>query len=293
VRLRPLNDIRLPLTSLLALGAGMLSACSPEQPAPGYIARVDRTELSEQDLRRTLDGTATNLQRRRDYVNDWILTEMLYQEAVKKGKADTDEARRQMELIRKRMAIAALLEEAVYAAVDTTDISDQAVASYLQRSGDEFLLREDVVKISLAVFSTREAANTFRGMLLGGTSWDNAISLAGSDTAVAPLLDHVETLRYHTRASLYPEDLWKLAVTLRPGETSFPAKITDGFAVVLTHGLKRQGEAPDFDYVRDEVRSRMLIDLRRQRYEEYVQELRARYTVDVRLDAADTARGAR
>ena len=293
MRLRPFNDTRFFLTSLVVLGAGALVACSPEQPAPGYVARVDRTELSEQDLRRTLDAVADNLQRRRDYINEWILTEMLYQEAVKKGKADTDEARRQMELIRKRLAIAALLEDAVYDAVDTTDISDQAVASYLQRSGDEFLLREDVVKISLAVFSTREAANGFRALLLDGTSWDNAVSLTQSDTTVAPLLDHVETQRYHTRASLFPEDLWKLAVTLRPGEASFPAKITDGFAVILAHGLKRQGEAPDFDYVRDEVRSRMMIDLRRQQYEKYVQELRARYTVDVRADAADTARGNR
>jgi hypothetical protein len=37
----------------------------------------------------------------------------------------------------------------------------------------------------------------------------------------------------------------------------------------------------------------MLIDLRRQRYEEFVQELRARYAVDVRPEAADTTRGDR
>jgi hypothetical protein len=291
--LRPPDDIRRSLASLVVLGAGALVACSPEPPAPGYVARVDRTELTEQDVRRTLNGAAGNPQRRRDYINEWILTEMLYQEAVKKGKADTEDARRQIELIRKRMAIAALLEDAVYAAVDTTEISDQAVASYLQRSGDDFLLREDVVFVSVAVFSTRDAANAFRGMLLNGTSWDDAVSLTRSDTALSPLLDHVESQRYHTRASLYPEDLWKLAVTLRPREPSFAARIADGFAIVLTHSLKRQGEAPDFDYVRDEVRSRMVIDLRRQQYEQYVQELRARYAVDVRPDLPDTARGAR
>ena len=293
MRLRLPNDARVSLTLLVALGLGAPVGCSPEEPAPGYLARVDRTELSEQDLRRTLDAAADNPQRRRDYINEWILTEMLYQEAVKKGKADTDETRRQLELVRKRMAIAALLEDAVYAAVDTTDISDQAVASYLQRSGDEFLLREDVMNLSLAVFATRDAANRFRALLLDGTSWDNAITITRSDTAVAPMLEHVETLQYHTRGSLYPDDIWKLAVTLRPGDVSFPAKIADGFVVVLTHGLKRQGEAPDFDYVRDEVRSRMLIDLRRQRYEEFVQELRARYAVDVRPEAADTTRGDR
>lgn len=293
MRLRPLNDFRLSLTSVTVLCAGALIACSPEQPAPRYVARVDRTELSEQDLRRNLDDDAGNLQRRRDFINEWILTEMLYQEAVKKGKADTEEARRQMELIRKRMAIAALLEEAVYAAVDTTEISDQAVASFLQHAGDDFLLREDVVHVSLAVFSTREGANAFRALLLDGTTWDSALSLTRSDTALSPQPDHVETGRYHTRATLYPEDLWKLAITLRPGEPSFPAKIADGFAVVLTHGLKRQGEAPDFDYVRDEVRSRMLIDLRRQEYDRYLQTLRARYSVDVRAELPDTTREGR
>jgi hypothetical protein len=288
VLLRQLNESRFPLTSLLVLAAGALASCSPEQPPPGYLARVDRTELSEQDLRRTLDVAADSPQRRRDYIHEWILTEMLYQEAVKRGKADTDDARRQMELIRKRLAIAALLDDAVYAAVDTTDISDQDVASYLQRSGEELVLREDVARVSIATFATRDAANAFRALLLGGTAWDDAVRVTQSDTSAAPLLDHVEPLRYHTRASLYPEDLWKLAVTLRPGEVSFPAKITDGFAVVLTHGVRRVGEAPEFDYVRDEVRSRILIDLRRQRYEQYIQELRSRYRVDVRADVADT-----
>lgn len=293
MRLRLLNDSRRPLTTFLVLGAGVLAACSPERPAPGYVARVDRTELSEQDLRRSLDAGADDPQRRRDYVNEWILTEMLYQEAVKQGKADTDEARRQMEIVRKRMAIAALLEDAVYTAVDTTDISDQAVASYLQRFGDDFLLREDVVHISLATFSTREAANGFRALLLDGTSWENAVSLTQSDSAAAPLLERVETKQYHTRSSLYPDDLWKLAVTLRPGEPSFPAKLTDGYAVLLAYGLKREGDAPDFDFVRDEVRSRMLIDLRRLQYEQYVRDLRARYAVDVRAEEPDTTRRGR
>jgi hypothetical protein len=275
------------------LGALALPGCSSEQPPPGYVARVDRTELTEQDLRRALSDAAGDPQRRRDYVNEWILTEMLYQEAVKKGKADTEESRRQMEIIRKRLAVAALLEDAVYAAADTAEISDQAVASYLQRAGDDFLLREDVVHLSLAMFATREAANAFRAMLLDGASWEQAVSRTQSDTALLPLLEHVESGRYHTRASLYPEDLWRLAVTLRPGEPSFAARIADGFAVVVTHGLKRQGDAPDFDYVRDEVRSRMVIDLRRQQYERYVQDLRTRYAVDVRTDLPDSTREAR
>lgn len=276
-----------------ALAAPVLSvtlvACTPQEETPRYVARVDKAQLSERDLRDALGQGAGDPQQTRAYVNEWVVTEILYQEAVRRGITESDEIRKSLEDVRKRLSIAALIEATVDAAVDTAVISDESVASYLRASGEEFTLREDVINASLAVFAGRDVANTFRQTVLGGTAWDTALVRMQADTATAPLLLRAATREYFTRSTLFPEELWKLAGSQRPGDISFVAKTPEGYSVVMTNGIKRPGEQPDFEYVREEVRSRMLMDLRRRTYDRLLDALRKRYPVDVRLPGAADA----
>ncbi len=61
----------------------------------------------------------------------------------------------------------------------------------------------------------------------------------------------------------------------------------------MVHGVKHQGEIPDFEYVRSDVRQRLLIEERRARYEKLVSDLRARHPVDIRLERVDTTETAK
>jgi parvulin-like peptidyl-prolyl isomerase len=96
--------------------------------------------------------------------------------------------------------------------------------------------------------------------------------------------------QYFTRSTLYPEELWKLARTLRPGEVSFVVKTEAGYAVLHVNGIRHQGETPDFSYVRDEIRDRLLIDVRRKRYDRLVSDLRSHHSVEVAPDSTGGSR---
>jgi hypothetical protein len=106
---------------------------------------------------------------------------------------------------------------------------------------------------------------------------------------------HSRTLRavarnqYFTQATLFPEELWKLARTLPKEEVSYVVKAAAGYYVLTVHALKHVGETPEFEYVKDEVRERLLIERRRTRYEQLVSDLRTRHKVEVNLAVADTA----
>ena len=65
-------------------------------------------------------------------------------------------------------------------------------------------------------------------------------------------------------------------------------KTAGGYSVLKLHGIKHQGETPDLDYVRNDIRDRLLIEQRRARYEQLIATLRARHAVEVHLDHADT-----
>lgn len=268
------------------LAALLLAACSGERGQKPFIARVGTSELTEEDLLR--DSIAGRAIPTREVINEWIVNELLYQEAARRGLTTTDMYRQQVDAAKRRLAIAALLDEELYAPADTALVNDAAINQAFAATGAEYTLHEDVVLASYALFADREIANSFRTMLLRGTNWNEALQQIQTDQKSAPLLLQAATRQYFTQQTLYPQELWKLARSLSRDEVSFVLKVHEGFYVVKVYGIKKQGEIPEIDYVRNDVRQRLLMEERRARYDRLVADLRARHGVEVRMDRVDT-----
>jgi len=268
----------------------LLTGCSKPVGKKAVVARVDNAELTEADLNFVRSSGGDPLMPPREYINDWIVTELLYLEASRRGLADSDELKRELEAVRKHLAVAALLQKEVYG--DSAGVTDEAIAERFRSSADDFALHEDVVNASYATFNDRDVANLFRSDLLRGLQWHDAIWQVESDSARRTHLLRTADHQYFTRATLYPEELWKLAQTLGKEEVSFVIKTAGGYSVLKLHGVKRQGEIPDLEYVRNDIRDRLLIERRRTRYEQLVATLRAQHVVEVHLDSPDTGAAA-
>lgn len=263
----------------------LVQGCARERPRQRYVARVDGVELSMEDVASAIDTARVGIVGTQSYINDWITSEILYQEAVRRGVVATDEFRRRIEDARRRMAVSEFLEREL-ALQDTMAISDQSLRAAYDSSASQYVLPEDVANASIVFFSDRDAANTFRSRVLRGTSWTDALHQIQQDTVARLQLLEMRNDQYFTHPQMYPEELWKLARTLRPGETSFVMKTDAGYAVLQLHGIRRQGETPEFGYIRNELRDRLLIDMRRKRYANLIGSVRARHTIDVLLDSA-------
>jgi len=269
------------------LAASVAAGCSRDNRQGSYLARVDQAVLTDRELVVAPDSLTNDRQRTREYINTWITTELLYQEAQRRGLTENDQLQQQLEAAKKQLAIAALLDRELYNA-DATTVTEDTISAVYKSSSDKFLLREDVVKISFALFSERDAANTFRTKILSGASWGDAVLQVQRDTLLQSRLRQVADHQYFTQANLYPEELWKLSRTLAKEEVSFVVKTDPGYYVLMVHNVKRQGELPDLAYVRNEIRDRILIEQRRRKYEKLLEDIRVRHTVDIRIDFADT-----
>lgn len=265
----------------------LCAGCSRPLGKKAVVARVENSELTEADLNVVRSSGGDPLMPPREYINDWIVTELLFLEASRRGYADTEELQRQLEAVRKRLAVAALLEKEIYSG-DSAAVTDEEVAERFRSSAQDFALHEDVVNASYATFNDRDVANTFRSAVLRGVPWHDAVWQMGNDTTDRSHLLRTAEHQYFTRSTLYPEELWKVARTLGEGEVSFVIKTAGGYSVLMLHGIKHQGEVPDLDYVRNDIRERLLIEERRRRYEQLVATLRAQHAVEVHLDHADT-----
>jgi hypothetical protein len=264
-------------------------ACSGEKPGTDFLARVGSSLLTEEDLPSHQGDQRDSLSFRQNFVNEWIATELLFQEAVRRGLAESEEIRRSLESARKRMAVNALLNEELFE--DTAATTSQSVEEYFAAHQQQFMLREDVALASFARFDDRDVANSFRSRILRGSSWSDALSLVQHDPLLSPHLLQVFTRRYATRSELYPEQLWKVARTLKKEKVSFVITTDVGHFVLLLHDFKTNGTLPDLAYVGEEIRERMQIDIRRQHYDALLQELRSRFPVEVRLEAPEPPTG--
>ena len=292
--LLPTDDVRhglLRRTAYLVPLIAVFIGCSRESPPRPYVARVGPVELREDDLAGPADSIARARGKSMSFINEWVVSELLYQEAQRRGMADSDQLRKQLEATRKRLAVEALLEKEVYGG-GADDVHDEEIAEYFKKNVSSFTLREDVARVSYALFSERDEANLFRASILRGASWEDAVAACQRDSVHRRDLRAVARNQYFTKATLFPDELWKLARTLPKEEVSYAVKTAAGYYILTVHGIKHVGETPEFEFVRNEVRERLLIERRRARYEQLVSDLRSRHKVEVNLSVADTAVGA-
>lgn len=252
-----------------------------------YVARVGSARLSREDMNLARAANADSVVNTRAYVNDWVTTQLLYQEAERRGLTNSDEVRRQVEEASRRLAVAALLQKEVYA--DSAEVSEDAVASFYRQHNASFVLPEDVANISYVAFSDHDAANRFRTKVIGGKTWDAVVNGIRQDSAARMTLLQSAEHQYFTRGRLFPQELWKLAMTLNRKDVSFVLKAYSGFYVIATHSILRQGTIAELAYVRNQIVDLLLVERRRERYEHLVMDLRAKATVDISSGVAPDA----
>lgn len=269
-----------------AVLAVLATGCSKQQPAGNYVARVGTATLSEAELSTLRGAQAEHLARQ--YVSTWVTSELLFQEAVRKGFAQSAEVLQQLEETKKQLAIAAFLDQEIYGD-DTTRMDDALLLEEFTTHRETYRLREDIVRMSFAIFDERDAANAFRSRILRGASWGNALQAIRDGADLRDHLLRASTADYFSQATLYPEELWKIARTLSKEDVSYVVKTNAGHCVAIVHDTRKQGDLPDFEFARDEVQQRILVRRRNARYAELLEQLRSKYEVEVRLPASDTS----
>jgi PPIC-type PPIASE domain len=250
------------------------------------VARVDQAFLSEDEIANPNDSLGRAPQYRNEQIVEWVNDELLYQEALRQGLGSDPEVRHQMEAATKKLLIGSLLEKELYGEENVSE--DEVVALY-NGGGQFFRLREDVVNVSDALFDDRDAANAFRGLLVQGTAWSAAVEQAHTDSLLKSHLLQYLTRQYFTQSTLYPPELWKVARGLAKDEVSFAIKTDRGYYVLVGNGLRKQGEMPDLEYIHNELRDRILIERRRERFQKLLARLRMKHSVEVHLATEDSS----
>lgn len=259
-----------------ALGA--LVGCSQQQEeSKEFVARVGDSFLTAEQLPAPPDSSPIT----HEYVNDWVASELLYQEAVRRGVATSPEIDQRLDVVRRRLIVDALLHEELYA--DTAEITQEAISSYYGSHQNQFLLREAVALASVLHFDDRDVANTVRTRVLRGASWEEATREVQQDSSRQQYLLQATGKQYFLQSSLFPQELWKVARNLARNSISFVINTDQGYYLLFLYDFRHQGELADPLYVKQEIRDLLMIEARQLMYHDFLQRLHARFPVEVRL----------
>lgn len=264
--------------SVLALQAG----CYRRPSGDDVLARVGDAVLTRNEALRMIDTSFGNIDEQlRRYTAAWVNHELIYQEAKRHGIESSLDFQEKILNMKRELLIQEFLRRFLYS--DTSKISDDQLRQYYAEHQKEFFVREQVIKVNMIGFRTREHASAFGASIARGMMWDTAVAAIKNRSPLNQEIIAEVSQRYVSQTTLFPEELWKVARTLNIQEPSYPVRTTDGYFIIQVLEQHQPGDTATYELVRDEVKERFLVEQTRRRYEELLGTLRKKTTVDVKF----------
>ncbi len=260
----------------MILAAAVISGCGKESPKKEYIARVNDSYFTKNDLASIVDSGYGKRQYRNEIVRNWIDEELLYQEAKHSGILKDDDFIRTKNESEKRLAVTFLVNKLFREEQLTIEPSE--VKDYFDKHRDNFRLFHNAFLVNLVQFDDEDRAISFRDeAFING--WQKSAEAFRTDSNVVSSENSKLVYEYE----LQPADLVRIVRELLPGEISIV--INDGmgnyFVVQLLEKYER-GSIPPYEIIGDLVRDRYAASKKEQFIKKYVQDLYSKNDIEVR-----------
>jgi peptidyl-prolyl cis-trans isomerase C len=261
-------------TAVLLLALVLLGGCGKkgEQRAgsadrQGEIVRVGSASLAGEDIARLVpedERIPLTFEERREFVRRWVDTEVLCQEAIRRGfKNDPYVEARLTELEEQFLADYLVFTELRA----RTRVSEEEIEAYYAAHEHEYLSE---YRVSQILVNTPEDAATVLD-LLKTKSWD----WVASRYSVDPVAKRGGDLGYLTKGNMIPE-LEAVIFDLKPGETTGVIKSDFGYHIFKLVDVRDALVAVGLDDVREQIMNTLMLEKRRNAYHALLDSLRAR-----------------
>jgi peptidyl-prolyl cis-trans isomerase C len=262
-----------------------LISCSKKgaEEKGAFIAKVGNFTITQADYERefqSLPDYAQQLfvdeQGKEKFLNEIINKEMLYQEALKKGLDKTDDFQKKLNEFRKLTLVTELFEKEIMA---KAKVSDQEVKDYYDKHREE-LIPTTQIKASHILVKTENEAKSVLARLKKGEKFGDIAKAVSIDSGSAK---NGGDLGYFSKGQMVPE-FEKAAASMKVGDISVPVKTQFGYHIIKVTD-KKKGAVIEFEKIRDMISQRLSGEKQKEAFEQYVNELKKNYKVEINKDA--------
>ena len=249
--------------------------CSKEEKPAKYIAKVNKSVLTEDDVKSALSEERNKGIYREEYINNWIQTEILFQEAADEGLLNGKEYKSLLDRTKKELGSVLFIRKIVEE--NKIEPTDDEIKKYYDNNKDDFKLADEAYKINEVQFNDYNKAVEFRNSLLE-TEWNRALNQYRNNQSIVELKSQNLLLKYQ----IQPAALFRIITSLDVNEVSVVLE-TEPMKFTVVQLLERYGKdfVPPLDIVKSEAKERLLIVKRNQFVKEYINKLIADHNLEI------------
>lgn len=257
----------LVLIAVLSLLAG--AGCKKELPQGQVVARVNKTVLTEADVKDYLPNGAAGISpaQKEEFLRRWVDTELFYQEALKKGLDKDPKVAKQLRDLKREILANQLLQKEV---VEKQSVSEAEVKTYFDMHQTEF---QNNVRYSQIVVQSPEEAASIKTALNGGADFAKLAkerSLDGNSRA-----NGGDMAGYLQRGSgEMPLDFEEKLFALAKGQTSEVIKLFNGYFIIKVTDKKPVWPPVKFEDVREGLSNGMTMSRQKTAFDNLTEDLK-------------------
>jgi peptidyl-prolyl cis-trans isomerase C len=265
---------RINILFVCAIVVPVLAGCTKKVEKIDYVAKVNDTYLTKNDLALIADTTELRT-RKEEVIRNWILKEMLFQEAKKEGIVDAAAFKNQIENSKKELAGSLLLQ--YFSESQKINASERDLKDYYETNNLEFKLSYNAYYINIIRFDDYDKAVQFRSYLLEN-GWEKAVAEFRDDQSII----RIRTAVTVNEQDLYPIKLSRLVQALQPQEISIVISEDSGYhSVVQVLDKFPKDSIPPFEAIKNVVVERYKAGKLKELINKYIDDLYTKNHVDI------------
>jgi hypothetical protein len=269
-KLLRINNLIITLVSAAAL----ITGCGKETPQRDFVAKVNNTYLSKEELQTIIDSVSGNNQFRSEIIRNWVNRECLYQQAVKEGILKSGEYLKIIEDSKKELASALMLKK--FYEDKEPSIDDKSLEYFYVSHKDLFKLNNDAYFLKRINFTNEDKAIQFRTTVTE-SNWNKALNAFKKDAS------NIITDRLYDEFEIHPAGLLRIVQELDSKEISIIVNTGDNnYSVVQLIDKYQKGTIPPLDIIRNKV-SMMYISYKKEMmFNEYLEKLYSQNDIEIK-----------
>jgi len=254
------------------------------------IASYAGRKFTEQDLREELGRlnkrsrkALTDADRRKQFVENFILSDLIFEEGRSQGIDKEPDIQRQMHDLERRLVIQKVMQEH-----QSAPVTDEEVREYYDSHAGEF--KSDRVQASHILVKDEETANDVHAKLVENP--DQFAELAKEHSIDKSNANRGGDLGFFGRGRMVKEFEETAFLLDEDGQISEVVKTRFGYHIIMRTG-REDGTMKPFDDVKNQIRIRLINEKRRTNTQEFLETLKTTsgYELDeevlVELDLSD------
>lgn len=257
-------------------GVIALTACSKEQKKDDFIARVNESYLTREELASLVDTSSLNSVEKDQLIKNWIYQQILFQEAENEGITKQKEYLNILKKSSYELAAAMLIEN--FLRSEDVNYSDDDLLDYYAIEKNYFRLSSNTYRLNKVVFSSEDKAIKFRTLALE-SDWQKAVSVFISDSA---LVQNIFSELFEEN-NIYPIQLSRIIKDFYADEISIVITEKPGYYSIVQFLNKYNKQSiPPFEIIKPKVEKRFIAEKKKILVEEFLKTLYSQNEIEIR-----------